>query len=443
MSKVVFGLVLLLLAEPEVVLDARRAVHAVRPGRRRAPGELRRLGRGLEHLAGAEQRLHVDPVVRCPAVVRDRHGVPLRCEPAHSPAGWSTIPPSTPDYAPAHGVWNGRRPGRPRSVGTVETQHLDLPDPLPLDCGRTLTGVRVAYETYGTLAPARDNVILVCHALSGDAHAAGEAPAGAVEGTRDGFAAEERDGARGKALGWWDGMIGPGKAFDTDHFFVVSTNLLGGCKGTTGPVVDRPRDRAAVRVRLPGGHRRRPGAHAARVPRRARHRAARGRGRRLARRDAGAGVGGHPPRPGRRRHRHRQHARARAAGHGLERDRPRVDPARPGLAGRALPRHRPRARRRHGRRPDGRPRDLPVRPGARRQVRPPAAARRRRSATRSPSRSSRSRATCATRPTRSCAVRRQHLPLHVARADLLRPRPGPRATATSAARSRRSPDVRC
>ena len=126
-------------------------------------------------------------------------------------------------------------PAVARSVGPVETQHLDLPDPLPLDCGRTLSRVRIAYETYGTLAPARDNVILVCHALSGDAHAAGEAPAWAVEGTRDGFAAEERDGARGKALGWWDGMIGPGKAFDTDHFFVVSTNLLGGCKGTTGP----------------------------------------------------------------------------------------------------------------------------------------------------------------------------------------------------------------
>jgi homoserine O-acetyltransferase/O-succinyltransferase len=121
------------------------------------------------------------------------------------------------------------------SVGSVETRFLDLPAPLPLDCGRELSAVRVAYETYGTLSPARDNVILVCHALSGDAHAAGFAATPPAEGTRDGFAAERRDGAAGRGLGWWDGMIGPGKAFDTDHFFVVSTNLLGGCRGTTGP----------------------------------------------------------------------------------------------------------------------------------------------------------------------------------------------------------------
>ena len=123
----------------------------------------------------------------------------------------------------------------PGSVGTVETQFLDLPQPVPLDCGRELPRVRVAYETYGTLSHARDNVILVCHALSGDAHAAGVSPTPTEESTRDGFAAEARDGTAGKGLGWWDGMIGPGKAFDTDHFFVVSTNLLGGCRGTTGP----------------------------------------------------------------------------------------------------------------------------------------------------------------------------------------------------------------
>src|SRR4249919_1826836 len=121
------------------------------------------------------------------------------------------------------------------SVGTVETQILDLPTPLTLDCGRTLSQVRVAYETYGALSPALDNVILVCHALSGDAHAAGFAKTPPEESTRDGFGAEDRDGSSGKGLGWWDGMIGPGKAFDTDRYFVVSTNLLGGCGGTTGP----------------------------------------------------------------------------------------------------------------------------------------------------------------------------------------------------------------
>jgi len=121
------------------------------------------------------------------------------------------------------------------SVGGVETRFLDLPAPLQLDCGRELGSVRVAYETYGVLSPQRDNAILVCHALSGDAHAAGFSSTPAAAGTRDGFAAESRDGSAGKGLGWWDGMIGPGKAFDTDRFFVISTNLLGGCRGTTGP----------------------------------------------------------------------------------------------------------------------------------------------------------------------------------------------------------------
>jgi homoserine O-acetyltransferase len=126
------------------------------------------------------------------------------------------------------------------SVGEVETRYLDLPRPVPLDCGRELHPVRIAYETYGTLSPRRDNVILVCHALSGDAHAAGFSTVPAEASTRDGFAAEDRDGAAGRTLGWWDGMIGPGKAFDTDTFFVVSTNLLGGCRGTTGPSTTDP-----------------------------------------------------------------------------------------------------------------------------------------------------------------------------------------------------------
>src|SRR5262249_30489472 len=96
------------------------------------------------------------------------------------------------------------------SVGVVETRYLDLPKPVRLDCGQDLHPVRIAYETYGTLNPARDNVILVCHALSGDAHAAGFAQSPPAESTRDGFGAEDRDGTAGKGLGWWDGMIGPG-----------------------------------------------------------------------------------------------------------------------------------------------------------------------------------------------------------------------------------------
>ena len=126
------------------------------------------------------------------------------------------------------------------SVGTVDTEFIDLPHPLVLDCGRTLEHVRIAYETYGDLSPARDNTVLVCHALSGDAHAAGYARTPAIGATRDGFRAEERDADRGRSLGWWDGMIGPGKAFDTERFFVVSTNLLGGCRGTTGPSSTNP-----------------------------------------------------------------------------------------------------------------------------------------------------------------------------------------------------------
>src|SRR5450759_1643387 len=87
---------------------------------------------------------------------------------------------------------------------------------LSLDCGETLAPVEVAYETYGTLNSARSNAILVPHALTGDAHAAGISQ------------------ETGKP-GWWDNSIGPGKAFDTNKYFVICSNVLGGCRGTTGP----------------------------------------------------------------------------------------------------------------------------------------------------------------------------------------------------------------
>jgi homoserine O-acetyltransferase len=94
-------------------------------------------------------------------------------------------------------------------------------DSLPLDCGAELRPVEVAYETYGTLNAARSNAILVLHAFSGDAHAAGISH------------------ETGKP-GWWDNMIGPGKGFDTDRYFVICTNVLGGCRGTTGPASVNP-----------------------------------------------------------------------------------------------------------------------------------------------------------------------------------------------------------
>ena len=114
----------------------------------------------------------------------------------------------------------GERPfsnAAPRSIGLVETQELAFPDPFPLESGATLPGITIAYETYGALNAAHDNAILLCHALSGDAHAAGYHT---VEDKRP---------------GWWDTLVGPGKAFDTDRYFVICSNVLGGCRGSTGP----------------------------------------------------------------------------------------------------------------------------------------------------------------------------------------------------------------
>lgn len=107
-----------------------------------------------------------------------------------------------------------------RSVGFVETKFATLfepPDVLHLACGKRLGPVTVAYETYGMLSPERDNAIFVCHALTGDAHVAGwHSP-------------------ESRKPGWWDGLVGPGKALDTNKYFVICANVLGGCQGTTGP----------------------------------------------------------------------------------------------------------------------------------------------------------------------------------------------------------------
>lgn len=108
------------------------------------------------------------------------------------------------------------------SVGLVETRFITIEQPLDLDCGRTLPQFTLAYETYGELNPQRSNALLVCHALSGDQHAAGY------------HSVDDRK------PGWWDNCIGPGKPFDTDRFFVVSPNNLGGCKGSSGPTSVNP-----------------------------------------------------------------------------------------------------------------------------------------------------------------------------------------------------------
>jgi homoserine O-acetyltransferase/O-succinyltransferase len=131
--------------------------------------------------------------------------------------------------------------GAPGSAGSFRTQYVELPEPLPLDGGRSLEQVRIAYEAYGRLSPTRDNVILVCHALSGDAHAAGWSDDPDTPSAVDGFGADDRGIKARGGLGWWDGMIGPGKAFDTERYFVICTNLIGSCRGSTGPGSTNPR----------------------------------------------------------------------------------------------------------------------------------------------------------------------------------------------------------
>jgi len=110
---------------------------------------------------------------------------------------------------PASGAWRESDP-----VGGRRFAELG---PLSLESGQSLPHVRLAYETWGTLSPERDNAVLVLHALTGDSHVLG--PAGPGHPT----------------AGWWSGVVGPGEAIDTDRWFVVAPNMLGGCQGSTGP----------------------------------------------------------------------------------------------------------------------------------------------------------------------------------------------------------------
>ncbi len=110
----------------------------------------------------------------------------------------------------------------PGSVGNVTPQRAHFSESLTLRSGDVLPAYELVYETYGTLNAARDNAVLVCHALSGSHHVAGT------------YAGEPR------SEGWWDNLIGPGKPLDTNKFFVIGVNNLGGCYGSTGPISVNP-----------------------------------------------------------------------------------------------------------------------------------------------------------------------------------------------------------
>ena len=115
---------------------------------------------------------------------------------------------------PATGAWREGDPRGNRKFVSIGSLALERGDKLP--------NVRIAYETFGTLNPAADNAVLVLHTLTGDSHAVGEA------------------GVGHPTAGWWGGLIGPGKSIDTDKWFVVAPNMLGGCQGSTGPASSAP-----------------------------------------------------------------------------------------------------------------------------------------------------------------------------------------------------------
>lgn len=109
------------------------------------------------------------------------------------------------------------------SVGIVKTEYVTFETELQLESGRLLGPITLAYETYGRLNAQRSNTILVTHAWTGDAHAAG------------------RNAAEDRRPGWWDDMIGPGKVLDTDRYFILVSNVIGSCRGSTGPISINPR----------------------------------------------------------------------------------------------------------------------------------------------------------------------------------------------------------
>jgi len=141
--------------------------------------------------------------------------------PFEPPRNWSRDIPVT-------GAWTVGDP-----VGDRQFHSLTANRPFVLEGGGILHDAQIAYETWGTLNEAGDNAILVCHALTGDAHASG------------GVRATNPDG------GWWDGLIGAGRAIDTNNWFVVCANVLGGCQGSTGPASIDPATGKSYGMRFP------------------------------------------------------------------------------------------------------------------------------------------------------------------------------------------------
>jgi len=135
-------------------------------------------------------------------------------------------------------------PDSPRSVGWTEAQTIRLATAeasFKLEAGRDIGPVDVEYETYGKLSPAKDNAVMVLHALSGDAHVAGW----------DRNAQKTGRQFRLKKPGWWDTVIGPGKSLDTTRYFVICANFLGSCYGTTGPSSPNPATGQPYGLRFP------------------------------------------------------------------------------------------------------------------------------------------------------------------------------------------------
>ena len=128
------------------------------------------------------------------------------------------------------------RLGGARSVGIVTTQYATFaepPDQLELDSGQRLGPITLAYEPYGTLSAQHDNAVLVFHALSGDAHVAGY------------------NSPDDRKPGWWDLLIGPNKPLDTNRYYIICANVIGGCKGSTGPSSINPQTGAPYGLRFP------------------------------------------------------------------------------------------------------------------------------------------------------------------------------------------------